>query len=147
VKTRNNASGLLPESGLVIKYVFDSSSVIALLRQENGAKIVKDAIPFSVISAVNYAETLAKAQDKGFPVSELSELLDEWGLEIIPFSREVAVRSAQLKQQMVGKPKADNVSVADRACLATAAHYGLTALTADRPWKDLELNIPIEFIR
>jgi len=42
---------------------------------------------------------------------------------------------------------ADNISLADRACLATAQYYNLIVLTADRPWKNLELDIRIEFIR
>ena len=40
-----------------------------------------------------------------------------------------------------------SLAMADRACLATAAVRGCTALTADRAWATLDLGVDVEVIR
>ncbi|MGH2470263.1 MAG: VapC toxin family PIN domain ribonuclease, partial [Chloroflexota bacterium] len=39
------------------------------------------------------------------------------------------------------------LSLGDRACFALAGRLGLSALTADRTWIDLDIGVVVEVIR
>ncbi|PIZ22337.1 MAG: hypothetical protein COY49_09185, partial [Comamonadaceae bacterium CG_4_10_14_0_8_um_filter_57_29] len=56
----------MSDSAAVLTYVLDASAVIAFVRDEPGAAVVRQALDQRcVISSVNLTEVLTKLQDKG----------------------------------------------------------------------------------
>jgi ribonuclease VapC len=64
-------------------------------------------------------------------------------LPVIPFDATQAHRVAALR----GPTRARGLSLGDRACLALAAELNAVALTMDRVWTTLNLDIGIECAR
>jgi PIN domain nuclease of toxin-antitoxin system len=122
--------------------VLDASALLALLNAEEGADLVQDFLPQSVISTVNLAEVVTRLSILGMPEGEVREALTVLGLEIIPFDEEQAFRAGLLSvyTQPLG------LSLGDRACLALALTTRDTALTANRIWKDLDIGVAIKLI-
>jgi len=69
--------------------------------------------------------------------------LEYLGLVVIPFTAEDAVTAAKIWSpgRRVG------LSLGDRACLSLAHRLRLPALTADRMWSALGLDIDVRLIR
>ena len=123
-------------------FVLDASALLALLNSEPGGDVVADALPVSSISAVNWSEVLQKSAERGIETVNLADDLGALGMAIIPFDTETAANVAALWTAGVR-----SVALADRACIATAQLAGLPAITADRSWLSLGLDVPIELIR
>ena len=124
--------------------VLDASALLALLNQEEGSDLVAELVAAgAAIGAVNLSEVAAKLSLAGMPEAQIRETLDPLGLEVVPFDGEQAYQAALL----VGPTRAVGLSLGDRACLALAAQVGLPAVTADRAWRQLELDIHIRVIR
>jgi len=124
-------------------YVLDSSALVALLAGEPGAEVVEAALPNSILSAVNLAESLTKLIRRGGEAAEVERLLRGLGLAIEPWTEELVWRSRDLCPLAWTK----GLSFADRACLALASATGRAALTADRVWASLGLPIRVLLIR
>jgi PIN domain nuclease of toxin-antitoxin system len=128
--------------------VVDASAVLAWLRDEPGADVVARRLDGSFLSAVNLSEVLQKhlavgalsgAEAAGF-AGDLVSL----GLSVVPFGE----REAAVAAMIWGETRRLGLGLADRACMATAVGFGLPALTADRPWTDVEWNgLSVELIR
>jgi PIN domain nuclease of toxin-antitoxin system len=43
--------------------------------------------------------------------------------------------------------KGRDISLGDRACLVTARHFGVPAVTGDRGWQHLDVGVEVELIR
>ena len=124
--------------------VLDASALLALLNQEEGGDKVAELVAAgATISAVNLSEVAAKLSLAGMPEAQIREALDPLGLDIVPFDLEQAYRAALL----VGPTRAAGLSFGDRTCLALASQVGLPAVTADRAWRHLELDIQLQVIR
>ena len=98
----------------------------------------------SAISSVNWAEVLQKVIARGG--RQPLEVRQDWeslGLRILPFTPEDAERTAQLWHSS-GRA---GLSLGDRACLSLAQRLGLPALTADRSWAALDLEVEVQLIR
>jgi PIN domain nuclease of toxin-antitoxin system len=122
----------------------DASALLALLNQEEGGDKVAELVAAgATISAVNLSEVAAKLSLAGMPEAQIREALDPLGLDIVPFDLEQAYRAALL----VGPTRAAGLSLGDRTCLALASQVGLPAVTADRAWRHLELDIQLQVIR
>jgi PIN domain nuclease of toxin-antitoxin system len=91
---------------------------------EKGADDVGVHLPGAVISSVNVAEILAKLISRGVPYGEAKEALEALNLSMVSFDVEEAWASGMF----VGK----EISLGDRAFLATAATHGGVGVTADR---------------
>jgi ribonuclease VapC len=124
------------------RVVIDASSLLALLNREPGAGIVEAMLPTSLISAVNWSEVVQKARAYGVETAGLEADLEGLGLEFVPFGTIEAAAAADLWHRG-GRAFA----FADRACLATAVVRGLTAVTADRAWQAVDLDVPVQLIR
>ncbi len=126
-------------------YVIDASAILALLQNESGADIVRACVErtSSIISAVNLAEVGYKMVERGLSGAQVQEAMIEFGVEVRPFDAEQAMILADLYVPT----KRLGLSFADRACLALARLMRLPALTADRAWRDVDLDIEIELIR
>jgi PIN domain nuclease of toxin-antitoxin system len=123
--------------------VLDSSALLAALWAENGADAVVRRGHSAFISAVNYAEVLAKATDRGAAPDRAEEVLGLLSLAVVPFDREQAAVSASLRRAT----RPSGLSLGDRACLALAHTRGLPVLTADRAWVAVDIGVTIELIR
>lgn len=131
------------------RVVLDASALLAYLRDEPGAEFVADAIAGgAVMSAVNIAEVLSRAADRGADPSALADELTARGLlhgaiGVEPFQAVDAVEVAQLRPLT----RAAGLSIADRACLALARRLGAGAVTADTAWRDVEGDVDVELIQ
>jgi ribonuclease VapC len=128
----------------VSEAVLDASALLALLNQEEGGDEVGELVATgAAISAVNLSEVASRLGLAGMPESLIREALDPLGLDVVPFDQELAYQTAEL----VTRTRAAGLSLGDRACLALAKQLGLPAVTADRAWARLKLNIQIRVIR
>lgn len=116
--------------------------MLAVLHQEAGGDAVAALLPASIISSVNWSEVVQKAQSRGIVTDDLAKEIGDIGVEIAPFAVEEAEAAAQLWAS-----GADSLSLADRACLATAEVRGLEAVTADREWTALATGVAVRTIR
>jgi len=110
------------------EYVLDASAVIAAMFREFGHERVRSVQTRSVIGAVNAAEVILKLVEFGATWEEAKRQLELLPIEVVPFD------AAILPGILDGPPKKSGLSLADRACLATARNLKLTALTGDRKW-------------
>ena len=123
--------------------VLDASALLAMLHAEPGGDAVQELLPTAVISTVNWSEVVQKALDRKVEVQGLRQDLEALGLKILPLTVDQAERTAYLRAET----RHLGLSLGDRACLALAAELGVPAVTADRAWKDLALDIEIRVAR
>lgn len=123
--------------------VVDASALLAMLHAEPGGELVQEAVDQGTMSTVNWSEVCQRALGRGVEVGGLRSDVESLGLEIVAFTVDDAERAATLwpTTRHLG------LSFGDRACLALAYRLGLTALTADRGWLDLDLGVHVEAIR
>lgn len=124
-------------------WVLDASALLAMLHGEPGADIVEDLLSGSTISSVNWSEVIQKALDRQTDVRGLRQDLESLGLEIHPFTAELAESTARLRSQT----RHAGLSLGDRSCLALAHSLAVPAVTADRIWNDLTIGIEIRVVR
>ncbi len=123
--------------------VMDASAILALVRSEPGADVVRFRIPPSVVSTVNVAEVGTKLVDWGMSSAGLRSVILNLGFDVRPFDADQAVAAAALRVAT----RSHGLSLGDRACLALAQSTGLPVLTADRAWRGVGLDVEIEVIR
>ena len=124
-------------------YVLDASALLAFSQGEEGANVVGPLLERSVISSVNWAEVLQRAIFLGLGTRGKREDLESLGVRILPFTVEDAGTTAQLWSTT----RQAGLSLGDRACLSLAQRLGLPALTADRSWDALNLEVEVRLIR
>jgi PIN domain nuclease of toxin-antitoxin system len=125
------------------KVVLDASAVLAVLRQEPGADRVLARISGAIISAVNYAEVVARLASKGSDLSQVLIDLSNLLRDIRPFDQEQAQDTGMLE----ATTRPFGLSLGDRTCLVLAKSLGLPVLTADQAWAKLDIGVSIELIR
>ncbi len=123
--------------------VLDASAIIAFLRQEPGAAIVGEYLTDGMASAVNIAEVGTRLSDLDMGGAQIRRSISVLGLEIKPFDLEAAYAVAVMR----AKTRNKGLSLGDRACLALANQLGIPALTADRVWAELDIDVDIQLIR
>lgn len=122
--------------------VLDASAILAFLRGEPGAGVVAGCRGDSLVSAVNVAEA-GRLTDFGMRGADVRRSIDLMALEIAPFDAEQAHAAAGIR----AATRRRGLSLGDRACLQLAARRGLPALTADRAWVKLGVDIDVRLIR
>jgi PIN domain nuclease of toxin-antitoxin system len=123
--------------------VLDASAILADLHGEPGGAVARAAMRGSVMSAVNLSEVITKLIDHGLTAGQASSLSDQISSEVLDADR----RRAGAAGALHAETRRTGVSLGDRFCLALAKELNLPALTADRRWKDLGLDIDIQLIR
>ena len=123
--------------------VLDASALLALMNDEPGAKIVRDALPEAVISSVNLAEVVSKLVDGGMPETQIFNDLGELDLSDVPFD----VRQAYAVGLLRAATRSRGLSLGDRACLSLAVHLACPVITADRAWTELGLGVDVRLAR
>ena len=123
----------------------DTSSILALIKNEPGADTVLAALGDAVVCTANVAEVYSFFARNGLPRGVVDEFMAHRGLEIAPLS----LAEAELAGSFVEFTRAAGLSLGDRCCLALAKLRGIVALTADRPWLQFSepLGVKIELIR
>lgn len=123
--------------------VLDASALLAMLHAEPGSDAVEAHIDPAFMSSVNWSEVMQKSLQRGVGVNGLRQDVEALGLRIVPFDAHDAEATARLWPTTRGS----GLSLGDRACIALAQQLDLPALTADRMWMELEIDIPIEVVR
>lgn len=95
------------------------------------------------MSAVNWAEVVQKAVEREIDIDALRSNVRDLGLDIVPFTPADAEFAAALWSETRNR----GISLADRACLALAVREQATAVTADRVWRTLPIDVAVELIR
>jgi ribonuclease VapC len=126
-----------------VRVVLDASAVLALLNREAGADVVQSHLADAALSVANAIEIGSKLVDGGMSREAAWEAIELLDIELIELDVELAGLATALRRDTRHK----GLSLADRACLATAIREKATALTADRAWAGLDLPCPIEVIR
>jgi PIN domain nuclease of toxin-antitoxin system len=127
----------------VSEIVLDASALMAVLREEPGAAAVEAVVDHAVISAVNLSEVQAKLVERGTASDLAWSSLIDLDLEVIDFD----AAQARVAGDLRSLTRAQGLSLGDRACLALAQALGLPAMTADRAWAGLEVEIKIRTVR
>lgn len=125
--------------------LLDTSALLAGLFEEPGSEQVAGALKGgAAMSAVNLAELAARLHQDGWPAGDISHVVDDLGIDMVPFERDAALLSGQFRSAT----RQLGLGLGDRACLATASMLDVPALTADRAWKRLKLRgVKIQCIR
>ena len=123
--------------------VFDSSALLAITFEEEGAEIAAQALNDGIISAVNASEVITRYVDLGASEEDALTSFRAFGLEIYPFDESLAISTGLMRSAT----RDAGLSLGDRACLALAIREHSSVLTADRAWATLDLDIAVELIR
>jgi PIN domain nuclease of toxin-antitoxin system len=123
--------------------VFDSSVLIAILRQETGSDVGEQSLNDALISTVNLAEVATYLARNSVPTETIDRALATFPIEVVPFDREQGLIAGCLYPAC----KSLGLSLGDRACLALAKSKGLPVLTADKAWLKLEIGVDVKSIR
>ena len=123
--------------------VFDSSVLIASLRQEPGSDVGEQSLNDALISTVNLAEVATYLARNSVPTETIDEALAAFPIEVVPFDREQGIIAGCLYPAC----KSLGLSLGDRACLALAKSKSLPVLTADKAWLELEIDVSVNSIR
>ena len=125
--------------------VLDSSAIIAVILDEKGSDVVRDAFNQAVISTCNVAEVYTKILQLGLGHRAPDAIFGSDSIDIVPLS----LSQAKVAGDMVVLTGKAGLSLGDRCCLALAKEIGVSVLTADRPWAQFAdaLGIEIRLIR
>jgi PIN domain nuclease of toxin-antitoxin system len=120
-------------------YVLDASALLAIMLGEPGAEAVHAVLDRASIGAVNLSEVVAKLQERGVPDDVIDQSLADLDLPLLPFDQDQAMRAGKLRLATRGA----GLSLGDRACLAAAQAFGAVAITTDKAWAKLSLDVEI----
>jgi ribonuclease VapC len=126
-----------------VTVVVDASALLCVLFDEPGSEAVRPLLRGSIMSAVNYSETLSKIHDKGGNAAAVQTQIERLEITMVPFDAKFAILAANLRPTT----RAMQFSFADRACLALAASRKMAVLTADKDWSKLDLGIEVRQFR
>lgn len=121
--------------------VLDASAVLALLQEEPGADEVEGLLDGALMSCVNLAEVLQKAEQHDVETEGLEFDLEALGIEFRDFDLPMARPTARAWSRGAG------LSLGDRACVALAQRVGGTAVTTDARWADAGLDVDLIVVR
>lgn len=125
------------------KYVLDSSSLLALINEEEGRHTVQKALPGSIMSAVNVSEVVTVLTRLEVPYVKIQSLINNLIYAVIPFDEE----QAYIAGQLYTKTQSKGLSFGDRACLSLGKAKNMPVLTADRPWSQIDCGVDVQLIR
>lgn len=113
--------------------VLDASALLALLRNEPGAKKVEGALADARMSVVNMAEVASHYHRLGMPAEIVDQMLCPLPITLVPADTEFCWEVGRLRAVTAEA----GLSLGDRFCLALAKRETLPAWTADRRWKEV----------
>lgn len=117
--------------------VLDSSAILCLVKGENGCQLVNEVLENSFINTVNWSEVSQKCFFYDINKDIVRQRLINAGVTISSFSIQEADIAASIWVYT------RHISLADRACLATAMYMGFPVISTDTDWKKLSFhNMP-----
>ena len=125
----------------MVRFVLDASAVLAWLFGERGEEVVDEMLEHTVISTVNLAEVLYRADEEGMATGALQRDLEALGVQVAPFLDEDARRLVEVRR--TARRQGARLSLADCCCLATSIRLGLPVVGADQVWTSLRLGVEI----
>lgn len=125
------------------RYMLDASAALAMMLGEAGGEQVRERLAASQISTVNLSEVVAKLQEAGVPDEVIASSLAELNFDVLAFDQSQAVRAGLLR----ASTRSNGLSLGDRACLSAAESCNAVAVTTDRAWGKLQLDIAVEVLR
>ena len=123
--------------------VLDASALLALLRGEAGSGQVASAIEGACMCTVNWAEVVGRAVVHGADPDLLEREMLALGLSFEAFTSSMASTAGKLRP--LTRPH--GLSLGDCACLALALDKRLPVLTANRIWRELQLDLDVRLVR
>lgn len=123
--------------------VLDSSAVLALLRNEPGAELVRRIIARSLLCSVNLSEIVSKLIERGASAPAALEIARGLPYRVVPYDEGLASDAGVLW----GETRSTGLSLGDRACLALARREVLPALTTDQRWAREKVGVDVQLIR
>ncbi|HEY4053695.1 MAG TPA: type II toxin-antitoxin system VapC family toxin [Terriglobales bacterium] len=124
--------------------MLDASVILAIVNREPGhEKLTPQLLSRAVASTVNLAEVHNKLLKEGWDSDEA------WN-DATGFIKETAVfdeEHARLTGDLSIQTRTLGLSLGDRACLALGIMLQAPIYTAERTWKNLQLNVRIHVIR
>lgn len=120
--------------------------MLALIYREPGHEAVAELLAGSMVSAVNWAEVVAKLAQRGHPdPSAAADAIRALGIDVVPFTAAHAVAVGLLWPSTRGA----GLSLGDRACLALASMTADgVAVTSDQAWAKVDLaGVEVRLIR
>ncbi len=117
------------------RHLLDASAVLAVIFNEPGADRVEAVLDDSEIHAVNLAEVLCKLVSVGKPIDEVIARVDELNLDVI---EELSVEQTREIARLTPEAKRLGLSLGDCVCLVVAEWTGMTAVTAERRWSEIQ---------
>ena len=123
--------------------VLDSSAVIALLLNEEGAEIVSGYEGKTAISAINLAEVCSRLIEIGLPEEQIQEHVASIRVQIYPFDTEQAYAVSRFRNIA----RKNGMSLADCACIQLGKQLRLPVLTGDKVWARVNLGVEVKLIR
>jgi PIN domain nuclease of toxin-antitoxin system len=123
--------------------VLDSSALLAFIQGEPGGEVVAGVIGDALMSSVNLAEVVTKLVERTGSLERARAALGMANIEVVDFDRSQAEQAGSLVRQT----RSHGLSLGDRACLALAMRQAAPAVTADRNWAKVELDVEVRLIR
>jgi ribonuclease VapC len=137
-------SSEIAESTAGSSSVLDASAVLALILQESGREVVADVVrEGAYLSAINLSEVITRLLDLGYSAAAIQADLEALELDVVELDRDIAWRVGLLRPAT----RHAGLSLGDRCCLALAGVLGLSVLTADRRWTDLNVGVKVILCR
>ena len=93
------------------------------------------------MSAINHSEVVQKLAIRKIGIDLVENVMDELGIAIVPFTHKLSIKTANFFRARSG------LSLANRACLATADELNAVALTADKAWLNIDFGVRVTSIR
>jgi ribonuclease VapC len=126
-----------------MSFVLDASALLALIQGEPGAMRVRAVVRQAALSSVNLTEVVTKLVAKGTLIEEVREILGGIEPRVHAHDEQLAIDAGV----MHASTRKLGLSLGDRACLALARRLSATALTTDRAWSRVDVDVAIEVIR
>jgi ribonuclease VapC len=95
------------------------------------------------MSSVNWSEVLQKAAMHGVDTEELRADIEGLGVTLVPFT----IDDAGVTTRLWPETRSAGLSLGDRACLGLAIRESVPAVTTDRSWASLALEVSVQVIR
>lgn len=125
------------------EYGLDALALLCLLLGEPGYDVIEPLLASCVIGATNYAEVIGKLIDKGFSADRIEVNFSAVNIPVIDLHRDVAAQAGFLRKSTMHL----GLSLGDRTCLALATKRNAPALTTDRIWANLDIDISVQLVR
>ncbi|NEQ47574.1 MAG: type II toxin-antitoxin system VapC family toxin [Leptolyngbya sp. SIOISBB] len=126
-----------------MRMVFDSSVIMAILRDEPGRDVGEKHLEQAMLSIVNYAEVTSILGRSRPSTTALKRAVQPFEPYVVAINTDIA----QMAGALVAETKELGLSLGDRVCLALGISHNLPILTADKTWSQLDLPIEVNQIR